>query len=195
MRFPSGQPSWQKGMPQSMQREACDARTASGTGSSNSCQSWSLSSTGLLSCWSRSISRNPRALPMDGRLLSRGLGDVPSRRDVRNRRGQRGQVNAVGRRRLLRFEGAAVLARHDLHELGGDGFPRIEQLERLSAAPSLHVLFEKPAEHLGVGLSDRLELDHLLVAASFEVRILVEYEGEPSAHARAEVAPGGAEHA
>ena len=30
MRFPSGQPSWQNGMPQSMQRDACSRSSASG---------------------------------------------------------------------------------------------------------------------------------------------------------------------
>ena len=32
MRLPSGQPSWQNGMPQSMQRVACSRTSASGAG-------------------------------------------------------------------------------------------------------------------------------------------------------------------
>src|SRR5262249_25670967 len=143
--------------------------SASGTGSSNSCQSPSLSSTGLFSCSLRSISRKPRTLPMDGRLLSRAQGDVPARRYVRDRRRQgRRQGNTIGRGGLLRLERAAVLARHDLHEFRDDRLPGVEQLERLTAARSLHVLFEKRAEHLGVGLARRFEFDHLLVASGLK---------------------------
>ena len=45
---------------------------------------------------------------MDGRLLSRALRHVPARRHVRDRRRQRGHVNAVGGGRFLRLEGAAL---------------------------------------------------------------------------------------
>ena len=72
---------------------------------------------------------------------------------------------------------------------GDDDLPRIEQLERLAARRALHVLFEKRVEHLGVGFADRLELDHLLVAARAELRVFVEDERKSAAHPRREIAP------
>src|SRR5450432_3899564 len=165
MRFPSGQPSWQNGMPQSMHRAACSQRSSSGTASSNSFQSPSLSATGLLWCSLRSISIKPRTLPMDGRLLP-GVGwDVPTRRNITGGRRQDGKTNAVGGRRFLGFEGPPVLARHDLDELGEDGVPRVEKLGGLAAAGALHVLLEVAADDFGVGRAHRFELDHLFVAA------------------------------
>src|SRR5262249_45212355 len=181
MRFPSGQPSWQKGMPQSMHLEACSASSASGTESSNSRQSSSLSWTGRLWCSLRSISRKPRTLPMDDRLLP-GVGwNVPGGRNIGSRRRQGRNTNAVRGRRFLRFERPSILAREDLHELRRDGLPGIEQLEGLAAAGPLDMLLEVAADHIGVGGADRLELDHLFVAPGFEVRVLVEHGRVPSA--------------
>src|SRR5436309_2377091 len=64
MMFPSGQPLWQKGMPQSMQRAPWRLRTSSGVRSSNSRQCFSRSGTGCLWTFSRSNSRKPVILPM-----------------------------------------------------------------------------------------------------------------------------------
>src|SRR5262249_54417935 len=64
MMFPSGQPLWQKGMPQSMQRAPWVRRTSSGVFSSNSRQCLSRVATGSLCTFSRSNSRKPVILPI-----------------------------------------------------------------------------------------------------------------------------------
>ena len=45
-----------------------------------------------------------------------------------------------------------------------------------------------------VGIDQRLEIDHLAVAASRELAVDVEHVGHAAAHAGGEVAPGPAEH-
>ena len=65
MRLPSGQPLLQKGMPQSMQREACVFSARSAKGSYTSFQSRSRTGTGRRVGTSRPCFRNPLTSPMD----------------------------------------------------------------------------------------------------------------------------------
>src|ERR1700722_12580936 len=66
MRLPSGQPSLQNGMPQSMQRAAWTVRWSGGNGSYTSFQSRSRTGTGRRDGSSRPNSINPVGLPMSG---------------------------------------------------------------------------------------------------------------------------------
>src|SRR5213596_2215925 len=62
--FPSGQPWWQNGTPQSMQRDAWTLSLSSGNSSYTSFQSWIRSSIGRRSKPTLPISRKPFRLPM-----------------------------------------------------------------------------------------------------------------------------------
>ena len=68
MRFPSGQPVWQNGIPQSMQRPACSEMIGSnarpGDPGYTSFQSWIRSATGRRSATCRSYFMNPRGSAM-----------------------------------------------------------------------------------------------------------------------------------
>ena len=59
MRLPSGHPSWQKGIPQSIQRPACFCRCSKLCGSYTSRQSWMRTSTGRRVGTSRGVVINP----------------------------------------------------------------------------------------------------------------------------------------
>jgi hypothetical protein len=64
MMLPSGQPLWQNGMPQFMQRAACLLRLASSYRSTNSLKWVSLSDTGFLGGVALVNSKNPVGFPM-----------------------------------------------------------------------------------------------------------------------------------
>src|SRR3954468_19265045 len=64
IRLPSGQPEWQNGMPQSMQRAPCSWSSGSASGSAYSLKSLSRSGIGRLRASTRWISRKPPSLPM-----------------------------------------------------------------------------------------------------------------------------------
>ena len=59
IRFPSGQPLWQNGMPQSMHRPACRSRSPRPNSVYTSCQSWIRTSTGRRAGVCRGVVRNP----------------------------------------------------------------------------------------------------------------------------------------
>ena len=63
IRFPSGQPEWQNGMPQSMQRPAWRSRVAAPNSVYTSRQSWIRTSTGRRAGVSRGVVRNPSGQP------------------------------------------------------------------------------------------------------------------------------------
>src|SRR6266481_2399936 len=65
MMFPSGQPLWQKGIPQSIQRAPCARSLSSGILRSNSRQSFRRSPTGRREGVSRLISMKPVILPIE----------------------------------------------------------------------------------------------------------------------------------
>src|SRR5436190_23305058 len=74
IRFPSGQPEWQKGMPQSMQRAPCSCRSVTAIGSWYSEKSCIRSSTGRLGGLTRWILRKPPSSPIEREHLLLGLG-------------------------------------------------------------------------------------------------------------------------
>src|SRR5881275_2742168 len=74
IRLPSGQPEWQNGMPQSMQRAPCSRSPSSASGSWNSEKSLTRSSTGRLRGFTRSSLRKPPSSPIEREHLLLGLG-------------------------------------------------------------------------------------------------------------------------
>src|SRR4051794_10794703 len=74
IRLPSGQPEWQNGMPQSMQRAPCSCRSVTAIGSWYSKKSWTRSSTARLGGLTRWIFMKPPSSPIEGEHLLLGLG-------------------------------------------------------------------------------------------------------------------------
>src|SRR5436309_9504925 len=112
MRLPSGQPEWQNGMPQSMQRAPCSWSAACGSRTTNSWKSSTRWGTGRFCGPTRWIFRKPRSAPavrehlllgllLDLRLLGLVRTGVP-----------RGLAGALGRLGgILLLTGLARLAR------------------------------------------------------------------------------------
>src|SRR5271170_4345330 len=75
--LPSGQPLWQKGIPQSMQRAPCSRSFSSGNFRSYSCQSLMRSRTGRRGVVSRAISMKPVILPIETALPTDYPTDYP----------------------------------------------------------------------------------------------------------------------
>src|SRR3954463_2477512 len=73
IRLPSGQPEWQNGMPQSMQRAPCAFRSGSASGSWYSMKSCTRCSTGRFGPLTRWISRKPPISPIARQDLLGGL--------------------------------------------------------------------------------------------------------------------------
>src|SRR5205823_954691 len=73
MRLPSGQPEWQNGMPQSMQRAPCFWSSACGSSTTNSLKSSTRSGIGRFFGSCRSIFRKPPSSPIPGEHLLLGL--------------------------------------------------------------------------------------------------------------------------
>src|SRR3954469_8931057 len=73
IRFPSGQPEWQNGMPQSMQRAPCSFSSGSASGSWYSMKSCTRCSTGRFGPLTRWILRKPPISPIARQHLLRGL--------------------------------------------------------------------------------------------------------------------------
>src|SRR3954465_15963634 len=114
IRLPSGQPEWQNGMPQSMQRAPCAFRSGSASGSWYSMKSRTRSGTGRFGPLTRGILRKPPISPIARQDLLRGLlldllllarrGAVAPRDLARTRRGDRRVLvlsGLAGRHRLL----------------------------------------------------------------------------------------------
>src|SRR3954463_9555454 len=73
IRLPSGQPEWQNGMPQSIQRAPCSFSSGSASGSWYSSKSWTRSGIGRLGPLTRWILRKPPISPIARQHLLRGL--------------------------------------------------------------------------------------------------------------------------
>src|SRR2546423_3271832 len=73
IRLPSGQPEWQNGMPQSMQRAPCSWSSACGSSTTNSSKSCTRSGTGRLAGPARWIFMKPPSSPTVRELLLLGL--------------------------------------------------------------------------------------------------------------------------
>src|SRR4051812_26703357 len=74
IRFPRGQPEWQNGMPQSMQRAPCSWMASPACGSWYSKKSFKRSGIGRLRGSTRWITRKPPSLPMAREHLLGTLG-------------------------------------------------------------------------------------------------------------------------
>src|SRR5438105_3251464 len=73
MRLPSGQPEWQNGIPQSMQRAPCFWSSACGSRTTNSLKSSTRWGIGRFFGSCRSIFRKPPSSPIPGKHLLLGL--------------------------------------------------------------------------------------------------------------------------
>src|SRR5438309_5882888 len=170
MMFPSGQPLWQKGMPQSMQRAPWRLSTSSGVRSSNSRQCFSRSGTGCLWTFSRSNSRKPVILPMSDRREACGVGVE-----------------------VLLGEHLPVLDRHDPDEMRDRLLPARQEPPGDRRVRVVVVALDQRPDSREILLVERLELDHALVAALLERAVVVEHVGDAAAHAGGEVATRAAE--
>ena len=121
MMFPSGQPLWQKGMPQSMQRAPCCCSLSSGSLPSSSRQSFRRSATG----------RRARQLALD---LEKS-GDLAHATCLSDRDSDARELRGFGVEVLLR-EHLAVLDRHHLRRSGA---PLSFQPDRMRQATALCV--------------------------------------------------------
>src|SRR3954452_13243193 len=121
MRLPSGQPEWQKGMPQSMHRAPCCWSSGSASGSAYSSKSSTRSATGRLRASTRWISRKPPSLPMarEHLLLAAGL--------------------RLGLRRLVGPRSSRGITRSLRRDVRVLMLPGLAQLTRLLAAVARHV--------------------------------------------------------
>src|SRR5579885_3048738 len=172
MMFPSGQPLWQKGMPQSMQRAPC-ARSRSSDGRSSNSRQWRRrTATGSLCGASRGISRKPVIFPIAS---------------------DRGEARRLGVEVLL-GEHLRVLHGQYLDEPLARLSPAGEHPPRHRRARKLVVALDELAHDGVVALVERREAHHALVAAHLEGAVLVEHVGHATAHPRREVPTRAAEH-
>src|SRR5215510_10889084 len=155
MRFPSGQPLLQNGMPQSMQRPACVCNFSRANGSYTSRQSCSRTGTGRRVGVSRLHLRNPVVSPTC-RLHDRVVALV------------------VGPAALLGFaddrEHARVVLRHHLAERLDLGLPLVDQPLGDRRAGGLAVTLDGLAQPLPVGVVEWLEVDELVIDERCEHR-------------------------
>src|SRR5437763_3531300 len=118
MRLPSGQPEWQKGMPQSMQRAPCFWSSACGSSTTNSLKSSTRWGIGRFFGSCRSIFRKPPSSPIPGKHLLLGLLLDLGPLAVVGAGVARRLPGPLGRRRgVLLLAGLARLAR--LHPVAG----------------------------------------------------------------------------
>src|SRR4029453_6845603 len=146
MMFPSGQPLWQKGMPQSMQRAAWARSSSSGNLPSSSRQSRRRSSTGRRAGTRRSNSMKPVILPTVAALLES---------DARQLR--RVAVQMLSRQNL------PVLGRHHLPEVPGSLLPAREDAPGDGALGQIEMTPDELVDARLVLLAHRLDLDHAAV--------------------------------
>src|SRR5215471_222740 len=174
IRLPSGQPWWQKGTPQSMQRDACARNSPSAYGRYTSRQSCTRSRTGRYGCFCRWISMNPVTLPMN---------------DLEIRQHDWREFDLAELR--FPFEHALVVARHHLHEqLRRDG-PIRQQLACQRALRVPDMALEQFLHELRVVIFlEQLELDELRIAAPWKCRLRIVDVRDAAAHAGREIASG-----
>ncbi len=171
-RLPSGQPWWQNGMPQSMQRDACARTSSSAAGIDELARS-------------RARARRPGA-----RASSSSL-DLQEPARVTHVIASEPRVRGVSRR-----ERALVLdAERRLHEAR---LARARTSARSDAPLSLRVccdvLFDERAHDVRVARSSGASSSSIAALHAREARRPRRDVRDAAAHARAEVAAGGAEH-
>src|SRR5439155_7322330 len=121
---------------------------------------------------------NPVALPM------RGHSDQLEER----------RLAARGRRARLRLQHPFEVARHDLDEQRLQRLEALEDTRSELAAGVLNVANDQAPDQLDVfGIVERLELDHLGVAAPLKRVVWIQHIRDAAAHPRGEVASGLAE--
>src|SRR4051794_36809050 len=91
------------------------------------------------------------------------------------------------------LERSAVVVRHDLYEAELRRLPVVEQSCGDDGTGAALVLVQQLAQEIQIVELERLEADELRVAALLERSVLVEHVRDPAAHARGEVAAGGAD--
>src|SRR5438128_952179 len=132
-----------------MQRDAWARSSPSGYGRYTSRQSWTRSRTGRYGCFSRSISMNPVALPMND--LEIGEHD---RRDL-----DHAELRFA-------FEYALVIARHHFHEHLRRDRPVRQDFRRQRAAGVSSVPLQQFLKKFRIcALLERLEVDEFWIAA------------------------------
>src|SRR5271163_603310 len=198
MMFPSGQPLWQKGIPQSMQRAPCARSFSSDILRSNSRQSFRRSPTGRREGVSRLISMKPVIFPIAAaisqgqvifRLVSRLVSCLLTRLHCREPREVGVHIE------MLPFEHHPVLSRQYLDELLSIVVPLVEDSLRDLALRVLAVPCDQRVQLLElVVVVNRAQLDHPGIAARRERAVFVEHVRHTSAHSGREVAASLAEH-
>src|SRR5271170_736273 len=202
--LPSGQPLWQKGIPQSMQRAPWALSFSSGILFSYSRQSCSRSFTGRRDAVSRSISKKPPILPIQPASFPKRYSSAPARPlrpRAANRAGPpapswRGPAKpyrplcASDRRQLGRFgiqmltlDHFAILGGQNLNELAHVIVPAIQQPARHRALGILIVPGYQSVNLLDLGVvleSDQLH--HAGIAAPREGPVFIEHERDSAAH-------------
>src|SRR6266496_2623555 len=198
-----GQPLWQNGIPQSMQRAPCFSASSSASVRMNSRKLRTRSGTGSATSWIRCNSMNPVILPTSGRLALLGS--------------RRGGLC----RSLLRVhfrQRAFVLVRKYLDEATARRIPIVEDRERARAPGEPQVPLDqlagerlvRPAEMLQSTLAGRHEIlfrfglqrfseqrfesHHRRVATRSERAIGVVDISDSAAHAGGEVPARGPQH-
>ena len=165
IRLPSGQPWWQNGMPQSMQRRPCSRSSSAG-------------SVRKISWWSRVRVRGSRSRRRDALDL-----EEPARIGHH-------AASASSRSALER---ALVLVRDDLHERRRVEVG--EHVGRRLAAGALAVLERAARRRSrSSSASSASRPTSVWLQRGGELAVDVEHVRDPAAHARREVAPGRPEH-
>src|SRR5208282_3661050 len=197
MRFPSGQPLWQKGIPQSMQRAPCARSLSSGILRSNSRQSFRRSLTGRREGVSRLISMKPVILPIEA-VISRVRSILISQSITHSCRGwlDCGQPREIGIHvEMLPFEHHPILSRQYSYKLRSVVVPLVEDPPRDRALRVLQVPHDQRMQLLEfVAIADRTQLDHPGVAARRERAVFVKHVRHTAAHAGREVTAGLAQN-
>src|SRR6266568_653228 len=173
IRLPSGQPWWQNGTPQSMQRVACSRISSSDADGYTSRQSWMRTGTGRRVGSLRSYLRKPCG--SGTRCLHHGLVDVAT--------GGFGGPDG--------FDHTLVLAGYHRGELLGRGHPLGQQAGGDRRAGLLLVPLDQVAQRPLVVGGDRFQVDQLPVDPA---GVQPPDERHAAGHPRGEVAAGGAEH-
>src|SRR5277367_6635745 len=182
MMFPSGQPLWQKGIPQSMQRAPCARSFSSDILRSNSRQSFRRSPTGRREGVSRLISMKPVIFPISAaisqdQVILRLVSCLLTRLHCREPREVGVHIE------MLPFEHHPVLSRQYLDELLSIVVPLVEDSLRDLALRVLAVPCDQRVQLLElVVVVNRAQLDHPGIAARRERAVFVEHVCHASAH-------------
>src|SRR5579864_1384242 len=173
IRFPSGQPLWQNGIPQFMHRDACSRRLSCEYGSYTSCQSRTRTGIGRRVGVSRRCLRKPVTSPM---------------------RGLHHQLVGVEPLLLRPADGGddpLEVLREDLQP--PLALPVVEHPRRDRRPSEREVLAHHGTQPRPVLVGERVDVDHLGIDARGGGPVRVADERQPARHAGGEVAASEAE--